>query len=200
MNESTETIVPATPPPKLCEIASVLGRTVHELLVAAPTNPIVRAHCLARLGREIPPELTEYPAIKDWVEHNITPPKAQSQPRTDRDITINVTRTCEVRGTCSYSDTESGTDDVTLTGDRLRELAEDAHNMNELVAAVYAALDEPANEIPTETSGGEVIYSDYEPRLRDKEDIRCDRRLVREEVLEWLRDAMPELLEEWEGE
>lgn len=57
-------------PLKLCDLAELLPQSLIEAIKAFPTHPVYRSLILAKAKKMPPDELTEFEAIKNWIEFN----------------------------------------------------------------------------------------------------------------------------------
>ena len=193
MNEPIiEAVAPpaATPPPKKCDIGLVLGKTIHELLQAAPDNEVTRAVVMSKIKQPIPPQLSEYAQIREWIEANIeqqvAKPKALDGNRIAFRIPISITES--ESGTCSYRGTRTDSLDFEFREHTILTVAEDCESFEELVSALRDHIIENASN---DGDLEEIDYDDYDSSGGNGNEIFF-RETMEEVVTEYLRDNHPD--------
>ena len=159
--ETTETV---EPPVRKCEIEKVLGKTINALLMATPENKQVRAQCLNLLHKEIPPELLEYGAIKDWVEFNIEP-KTVSPIGHKTAFRVGVGRSYTETGTACYTQPYLGNGIMEINEayilEQIGSAMYDGASFDTLVERIEEKIKSDAED-EIECEGDEIEYSDHE--------------------------------------
>jgi hypothetical protein len=207
METQTNAPVAAPPEPELplpirkSKIERVLGATVNELLKANPASKPVRAQCLNLLAREIPPNLIEYDKIKDWIEFNIEPRKAvarQSGRGNGAGLTVDAAYSYTEVGTANYTQPYSGSGEVTLREDQLRELInialERGQSFNRLVERVEEELRELVSDQVETESQRDPQYGNHDGNdtVHHDKTIESD---VEDILRDWLENDDPGALE-----
>lgn len=193
-----------------CLINQVLPQGVIELLQTSPNNETVRSVLLANLKQAVPAELTTFEAIKEWIEKNITPranhgalplpPGADITPAML--VPIALSGSDREIGHAIYSVNRRGTGTLPVDADEIIRMARAAGNMDDLLTDIREWLsdDYDAGEYIDMEEIGAYDYSDHE--ITDREDFawELDDSLVREQIVNLLRQRDPELLAIFSGE
>lgn len=200
--QTEETTSPAPPsaepqPERKCQIRQVLGPTIDRLLEQAPENPSVRAHVLGRVLQGIPPEITTYQGVKNWIETTIDP-KMVKHTQSGRPLVVDVSISEREYGSCHYLTNASGSGRVQITRAEMERLVQEALDeelsMEDLVDRVYDKIREDAVEqIPTESGDG-YDYSNYDAQGTEGREIELDEDL-QSAVEDWLRANNPDALD-----
>jgi hypothetical protein len=216
MNESEIMAVegqPAPPPPKKCDIGRILGKTILELIVAAPANPVARALVMSRIKQEIPPGLpAEYTAIKEWIEATIDektvtpiqvpaagPARGRPSPIA---FSIEVSASETETGSCSYSCDNSGSCNYEYSQAEILEWVEDAIDNDGDISTVVTRMVEDAEENAMDSINMEQVgydYSNHNATSSELNSLDISSRDAQRTLKEWLDVNHPVLLRRLEG-
>ena len=168
------------PAGQTCRLESVLTPQVINLIRLSPTNETARAQVLAHTLVPIPDEHVTFDAIKDWIEHNVTPRRLARRDETGPQAAVPTpvpgvapggvdvyVWTEQVRtGRASYTYTRGRTTNIRLTAATIREVAEQAmnddSNADEFISAlkeyIVEAAEENEPELTSEHDQGDTEY------------------------------------------
>lgn len=198
-------ITPAAPK---CDAAKVLGNTINQLLIAAPANPIARAHAMSRIKREIPLEIVEYESIKNWIEENIEASVAPSEAKsisaggrrnTLEAFTIDVSYSELESGTCTYTCRRSGGTDYSINQAEILAAVSSSIERGESLERVLESLEEDINAnayARMDLDSVDYNYDDEEANDSEDKQTEFSSRRLAEMTRDWLLNNHPELLEQ----
>ncbi len=209
MEQKTEnTQAPEETRVKLCAVECALSQETITLLSSAPELPYNRALAQAQLRQKLPDELKDWPAIKDWIEHNIdlqrpvAVPTLQSSPIPVTDpgaLTVSVTLRDTEHGTARYSVARRGSGEVEIHAEDIRNMlrasVDHGENMDGLMEAIDNFCWEQVQEdMPDMEWAASPTYYREDPPETDNLSTRLDEP-TRMLVLRWLQQHEPRLLE-----
>jgi hypothetical protein len=213
------TFIPPPAPQKI-PIAQILSRNMIDSLERMPENEVIRTQVWSILKVPIPPEKKTYAEIKAWIEDNYNPKPSGSFRQSPPDGTpampvgggpaaSGFSMTCsyeaDVSGSCRFRGTESGSTDYEVTGEMIREAAEEARAADdpkqEFLRRLATLLRENVADDPPETDIEEAVETeDYEVSHREGRIVRFNQAVLQGAALAWMQRHAPELAAEIFGE
>jgi hypothetical protein len=201
------------PAPQKIPIAQILSRNMIDSLERMPENEVIRTQVWSILKSPIPAEKKTYAQIKAWIEDNYNPKPSGSFRQSPPDGTpampvgggpavSGFSMSCDygeqVSGTCHFSASQSGSDDYEVTGEMIREAAEEARAADDprqeferrLVSLLTRSVVE--NKPNTEMNDDEETC-DHEIRDYAGSDADFSRTTLMERSLAWMQRYAPEL-------
>lgn len=181
-----------TPKQKLCSVDSLLHPHLRRLLELAPNHESVRALLLSRLGVAVPLELDNWPAIREWIEWNVNPPRSLTVPSGPVPVTaapraaagndlmtLHFAVSRDLYGRASFYAKESGRYHTTVSENLILEEASECDSMDELLERLRTmASQEEGCADNLETSDFEYTDEErdraenLEVEYRDKAEVR----------------------------
>jgi hypothetical protein len=186
-------------------LADVFTPNFIELLKLVPTNPYVRGLILKFTGKLPPEDCVTFEALAAWVTQHcsrrIRKPVPGSRPA-ETGISIRVKFSEVEYGRANYSVDRSGESTFDLAADDLHEIIDDAiatgGGMTEVLDTILLRVEEDAwNQCdPSLEDYGEYDYNDHDCTDSDNGSVRCSREAVRNLVLAFVRQRLPDRAEQ----
>jgi hypothetical protein len=134
-------------PKRRCQMVTLIGSTVVNLLRVTPRNETLRAKVMAAVGEMPAKELDTFEKLKDWVEFNFPRPKTEAQSSIVADLRVTF-REIE-GGTCRYSQLRDGVSRVKLTPEDIKSIMEnmsDEVEFDDVMAEITSLIERKAEE------------------------------------------------------
>lgn len=185
-----------------CTLEEVFSPNFIELLKLVPGNPYVRGLILKFTGKLPPEACVTFEELSGWVTQHCPPRIRKPIPGSrsaEAGITIRVKFNEVEYGRANYTVDRSGEGNFDLSGEELREILHETvaagGGMTEVLDAIVTRVEEDAwNQCdPSLDDYGEYDYSDHDCTDADSGSVRCTRELVRNSVLAFVRQRLPEL-------
>lgn len=151
-----------------CSITALLGKSLVELLQAAPLNPTGRARILAITGQMPPDTITTYDELKAWVESNCEPktkpggPVRPGAPQPLNGIVVQVRFREDETGSCSYSCLNTALANYEITPDMINNLMDEGGNLNDLANEILTHIQEHAwDDVDPDMESCDYEHDDY---------------------------------------
>jgi hypothetical protein len=199
-----EPVVETAAGQKKCRMDEVLGAGFIELLGLAPANPLVRGLLLARTGRMPDPDCRTFEQLREWIEMHCDRKSCPARRPGSGDgdgIAVRVAFSDTEYGRANYSVGRGANEELRLTEDELVQLAEstinDGAGLEQLVDSLAQIIDEEAWDRcdPVLEDDGDYNYDSHESDDTGNNRIEFSRGQLLEELVRFLRDRHPQLLE-----
>jgi hypothetical protein len=167
----------------------------HELALfqQAPRNEIIRSIVMAKVGLMPPDGLSDYQALKTWIEANAKPTSLltpQEAPSLDLQFKWRGTEF----GKCSYYVKVAALRECTLTCESLLEASEDCRSMNELLEVLTKNEMKDDDAMECLEPIGDYDYEDHYLSDDSPKEIKVTLEAQQRERLEqYINTNMPEL-------
>jgi hypothetical protein len=186
-----------------CRIEEVFTRSFIDLVAMAPQNCIVRGLILA-LTRKMPPEECQsFDQVKAWVEANCEKRFGKVQHGANPAISIDVEFWDKESGRASYSVDRTGHDTFELDAMEVLEIAQDSvaegRKLDAMVESLAAKITNDAWDRCSpcmDNEDSDYEYSDHDGQDIEKGRVRFARPALKAELLRFLGEHHPDLLEE----
>lgn len=193
---------------KMCEIGQVLNPSVIELLRVAPMNQVARAQVLAACLKPIPPELSEFEQIKDWIEANIDPtvvnartrrtmptptpqrPPGPTGPPPEDALTVVVDCEDVEYGRCRYAVNRYGSHHASYTREDLMEMIRNADSVGELVRELSDNSCAEANDDWPEMGWSDdgPDHDNHESNTVEDYNTTVNRNAIERDLISWMSE------------
>lgn len=190
------TPVPIEPRKKTCSFYAHVSRHVQELAKAAPGNKIVGG-ILLRMTGKMPPEFKSFEELVEWVEYEYNPviqrPPTHGPARNEVAFTVDVSYSATETGTARYSAGVSDSAEIQISESLIRDLINETDSISDTVERLERMIYDNELYAPSyEAEDADYSYSRHEFDSTDDESCDFSSRQMRENLVEWLRENLPE--------
>lgn len=179
-------------------INQILGATLLKQLRESPDSAATRGLILAATEKWIPETVTGYDAAVEWLQNQF--PDEAAPPKAQQGITVPVTVTEDVSGTCRFVGKRTGAGEIHLTVDRLKALANGVVDWDNFTEALQEVIEEKASKnIGTELDLETATYRNHEDTDTEQTDYDFLLSNAEDAAYALLKEHCPEVLAELTG-